>query len=155
MGEGFPVRIELKVQWGEMDAFHHVNNATYLRWFESARIAYFEQVAANAHDVSPWVPILARATVDFRRPVTYPDTVTVEASVRKFGTTSLTMQYRLASQAQGAVAAEGEAVVVLLDPSTSRKMPLPEALKALIAKLEGHARSAQRVHPGEARPTRG
>ncbi|MEW5742951.1 MAG: thioesterase family protein [Myxococcota bacterium] len=139
MADGFPVRIEVKVQWGEMDAFAHVNNAQYLRWFESARIAYFEKVAVaiKAQDTSPWVPILARATVDFRRPVTYPDTVTVEASVRRFGTTSFTMAYRLTSQAQGVVAAEGEAVVVLLDPSTGQKTPVPEALKAAVAVLEG------------------
>jgi len=138
MADGFPVRIEVKVQWGEMDAFAHVNNANYLRWFESARIAYFEEVAVSigAKDASPWVPILARATVDFRRPVTYPDTVTVEASVRRFGTTSFTMVYRATSRAQGAVVAEGEAVVVLLDPATGQKTPVPDALKVAIEALE-------------------
>ena len=138
MGDGFPVRIEVKVAWGEMDAFAHVNNANYLRWFESARIAYFEKVSVSigAKDQSPWVPILARATVDFRRPVTYPDTVTVEASVRSFGTTSFTMVYRATSQAQGAVVAEGEAVVVLLDPATERKTAIPPELRAAIDALE-------------------
>jgi len=28
---GFPVRIEVPVAWGEMDAFGHVNNVVYLR----------------------------------------------------------------------------------------------------------------------------
>lgn len=142
MADGFPVRLEVTVAWGEMDAFAHVNNANYLRWFESARIAYFEKVAVSigAKDQSPWVPILARATVDFRRPVTYPDTVTVEASVRRFGTTSFTMVYRATSRAQAAVVAEGEAVVVLLDPSTDRKTPIPSELRAAIDALEESAR---------------
>jgi acyl-CoA thioester hydrolase len=141
MDGGFPVRIEVRVAWGEMDAFAHVNNANYLRWFESARIAYFERVsiAISAKDRSPWVPILARATVDFRRPVTYPDTVTVEASVRRFGTTSFTMLYRATSQAQAAVVAEGEAVVVLLDPATGKKTPIPPELRAAIDALESAA----------------
>ena len=39
MSVRFPVVIELPVQWGEMDAFGHVNNVVYLRWFESGRIA--------------------------------------------------------------------------------------------------------------------
>lgn len=146
MADGFPVRIEVKVQWGDMDAFAHVNNATYLRWFESARIAYFEQVAVaiGAKDASPWMPILARATVDFRKPVTYPDTVIVDASVRRFGTTSFTMVYRATSQVQGVVVADGEAVVVLLDPSTGRKTPVPDALKATIDALERAAQSTQK-----------
>ena len=39
----WPVTLEIPVQWGEMDAFGHVNNVVYLRWFESVRIAYFER----------------------------------------------------------------------------------------------------------------
>ncbi len=134
----FPVKVEHRVQWGEMDAFGHVNNANYLRWFESARIAYFEKIAVSvgAQDTSPWIPILARATVDFRKPVTYPDVVSIEASVTKFGTTSFTMSYRATSQSLG-VAAEGEAIVVLLDPATGQKTPVPGPLRTAIERLEG------------------
>ena len=42
--ESFQVQVEIPVQWGDMDAAGHVNNVTYLRWCESARIAYFEKV---------------------------------------------------------------------------------------------------------------
>ena len=132
----FPVKLEHRVAWGEMDAFGHVNNANYLRWFESARITYFEKIAMSrgAQDASPWVPILARATVDFRKPVTYPDTITVEATVTKFGNTSFTMAYRATSASLGLVA-EGEAVVVVLD-GLGQKVPLPDALKRAVELLE-------------------
>ena len=40
----FPVTIQVPVAWGEMDAFGHVNNIVYFRYFESARIAYFEKI---------------------------------------------------------------------------------------------------------------
>lgn len=132
----FPVKLEHRVAWGEMDAFGHVNNANYLRWFESARIAYFEKIAVSvgAQDASPWVPILGRATIDFRKPVSYPDTVTLEATVTKFGNTSFTMAYRAVSAALG-LAAEGEAIVVLLDPS-GQKLPLPEEFKKAVEALE-------------------
>jgi len=39
---GFPVRIEIPVAWGEMDAFGHGNNVAYFRYFESAQIARLE-----------------------------------------------------------------------------------------------------------------
>jgi acyl-CoA thioester hydrolase len=39
-----PVIIEIPVAWGEMDALRHVNNIAYFRYFESARIAYFERL---------------------------------------------------------------------------------------------------------------
>ena len=41
--ERYPVVIEIPVAWGEMDAFQHLNNIVYFRYFESARIAYFER----------------------------------------------------------------------------------------------------------------
>jgi acyl-CoA thioester hydrolase len=132
----YPVKLEHHVAWGEMDAFGHVNNANYLRWFESARIAYFEKVAISVggKDTSPWVPILGRATIDFRKAVSYPDTVTLEATITKFGNTSFTMGYRAVSAALG-LAAEGEAIVVLLDPA-GNKLVLPDAFKKAVEALE-------------------
>ncbi len=40
----YSVIIETPVAWGEMDAFQHVNNIVYFRYFESVRIAYFEKI---------------------------------------------------------------------------------------------------------------
>ncbi|MFO0597431.1 MAG: thioesterase family protein [Myxococcaceae bacterium] len=133
----FPVTVEHVVAWGEMDAFGHVNNANYLRWFESARIAYFEKtgLSTQANDGVQWAPILGRATVDFRKPVKYPDTIAVAATVVKFGNTSFTMQYRATSPKLGVVA-EGEGLIVVLNAATGEKITLPPELRAAIEKLE-------------------
>ena len=134
------VVLEVKVAWGEMDAFGHVNNTVYMRWFESARIAYFERLGVATSQVESgelgW-PILARATVDYRAPVTYPDTISLEARVTKLGNTSFTMGYRAVSQAQKKLVAEGEAVVVMVDPSTGGKVRLNARLRDLVTQLEG------------------
>ena len=39
--QGYPVTVEIPVAWGDMDAYGHVNNTMYFRYFETARIAYF------------------------------------------------------------------------------------------------------------------
>jgi acyl-CoA thioester hydrolase len=133
----FPVVVEVPVAWGEMDAYGHVNNAVYLRWFETARIEYFRRAQVEERMKTEHIgPILARATVDYRRPVVFPDTVRVEARVPKLGTTSFTMTYRLTSQAQGAVAAEGDSVVVMVDYRSGAKVPLDDLLRQRIADIE-------------------
>jgi len=38
----FPIVTKIPVIWGDMDSFQHVNNVIYFRYFESARIQYFE-----------------------------------------------------------------------------------------------------------------
>ena len=40
----YPVTAPVVVQWGDQDAFGHVNNTVFLRWFEVGRIAYFSEI---------------------------------------------------------------------------------------------------------------
>ena len=42
----YPHVLVLPVLWADMDAFQHVNNTAYLKWFESSRIAFFAFVVA-------------------------------------------------------------------------------------------------------------
>src|SRR5277367_5877386 len=94
----FPVVIALPVQWGDQDAFGHVNNTIYFRWFESARIAYFERIGLNhLLEHEPIGPILASMSCDYRRPVTYPDTVDIGMRVSRIGRTSVGMEHAVLS----------------------------------------------------------
>jgi len=40
----YPVVVDIPVAWGEMDAYGHLNNIVYFRYFETARMAYFERL---------------------------------------------------------------------------------------------------------------
>jgi acyl-CoA thioester hydrolase len=135
----WPVTVELPVQWGEMDAFGHVNNVVYLRWFESARIAYFERAGVMLE--MPGVgPILARQEIDYRLPLQYPDRLLVSATVSKFGKTSFTMALRMRSHRHDrSIAAESVAVIVMLDYRKGAKVAVPEELKKRIESLEATA----------------
>ena len=42
----YPLSIEQDVLWGDMDAFQHVNNAVYFRYFEDIRLNFFEKTAS-------------------------------------------------------------------------------------------------------------
>jgi len=138
--DGFPVAIALPVAWGEMDAFGHVNNAVYFRYFESARMAYFEKIGYGEHMERTGVgPILARTGCAFRAPLGYPDTVEVGARVSELGEDRFTMAYRVVSRKLDKVAAEGDGRVVNLDYRRRRKAPLPEPVRAAIEQLEGRS----------------
>ena len=131
----WPVSLQIPVQWGDMDSFQHVINVAYLRWFESARIAWFER--AGLMERMPDIgPILARQTIDYLIPLVYPDSVRASATATKLGNTSFTMSQRLESVQHGKIAAEGEAVVVMVDYRVNRKVPLGDALRARIEALE-------------------
>jgi acyl-CoA thioester hydrolase len=119
-----------------MDAFGHVNNTVYFRWFESARIAYFEKIGLNERMRRERKgPILARTSCDYEKPLTFPDTVKASASVVKLGNTSFVMEYRIESARHG-LAARGEGVVVLVDYEKGGKLPLDAELRSRIEDLE-------------------
>jgi acyl-CoA thioester hydrolase len=137
---GFPVVLHVPVAWGEMDAYAHVNNAVYFRWFASARIAYFDRVAFRDPEANGGVgPILHSTSCRFRRPLVYPDTVHVGARITDIGHDRFTMQYALLSERIGGIAAEGAGVVVAYEYARGVKARLPDEVRRRIETLEASA----------------
>jgi acyl-CoA thioester hydrolase len=134
----YPVRVEIPVAWGDMDAMGHVNNTVYFRYFETARIRCFAELGLGAIESSGGVgPILHSASCRFRIPLTYPDTVTVGARIGEIGEDRFEMPYRAVSHHHGAVAAEGESLIVTFSYETGTKAPVSDALKAQLLELRG------------------
>lgn len=136
----FPMILTLPVQWGDQDPFGHVNNVVFFRWFESARIAYCEQVGMDgmSRDAETG-PILASIRCDYRRQLRFPDTVLIGASVTRLGRSSFTMMHRAYSTAQGQTVADGESALVCFNYIEQTTIPIPADLRERIAALEGKA----------------
>jgi acyl-CoA thioester hydrolase len=136
----YHVVVTLPVQWGEQDAFQHVNNAVYFRWFESARIAFWNVIGLWETMRQERVgPILASVACDYRRQLTYPDTVHVASRVVRLGRTSFAMEQVVVSNALRAVAAEGRSTVVVFDYAAGAPTPIPDDLRRSIESFQGDA----------------
>lgn len=135
---GYPVVITLPVQWGDQDAFLHVNNTVYLRWFESARIDYSGRIGLSDLMAEQKIgPILASITCHYRRPIVFPETVHVGARITRIGRTSLTMEHAVVLESTGEVAADGTSVLVVFDYQAGRPHPVPNPIRQAIESLEG------------------
>lgn len=133
----YPVTIEIPVAWGEMDAFQHLNNVVYFRYFESARIAYFEAIdMLGVMEETGVGPILAETRCRYRIPLTFPDTVSVGARVSSLDPRGFMMQYAVASRRHGQIAAEGDGRIVTVDYAGGGKAPLPDRVRERIQALE-------------------
>ncbi len=136
----FPVRVEIPVAWGDMDAMGHVNNVVYFRYFETARITAFSELGLGAIEQSGDVgPILHSASCRFRIPLTHPDTVTVGARIGDISDDRFVMLYRAVSHRHGAVAADGDSLIVTFSYATNTKAPVSEDLRARLLDLRGNA----------------
>jgi len=139
----WPVALEVALAWGEMDAFGHVNNAVYFRWFESARMSYFERLGWPALQQETGVgPILHSTQARFRAPLTWPDRVTVTTRVSEVAEDRFTMIYEVRSHGLDRLAADGSGLIVAFDYRKLAKAPLPEEIRRRIAEVEDTGRAA-------------
>jgi len=129
----YPVSITFPIRWGEMDALGHVNNTMYFRYFEDARLAYMQKIGfGNFLPEDNLGALLAYIDCQFKKPVTFPDTLTIGIWVEKIGNTSLQMDYDVYSEQLQGLVAKGSSVVVLFNYQANEKVRVPEKMSARI-----------------------
>lgn len=130
----------LRLRWGEMDAMKHLNNVSYFRYFEQARISWFEALGFDAAgDVEG--PVLGSISCRFVKPALYPCDVVVALWPTRIGNSSFTMgQQMYRDGGDGDVYAAGDATMVWIDIETGRPRPLPASMRAVLqAAMDGSA----------------
>ena len=138
--KGFPIVVTTMVAWGDMDANRHVNNVVYFRYIEHARLRYFTVLEFLKMQEEIGIgPILAWTDCRFRRPLEYPDTVSIGTRIRDVEADRFVMDSIIVSHAQEQVAAEGQQRVVVYDYRNHRKAPLPDVIGRRIAEFETRA----------------
>jgi acyl-CoA thioester hydrolase len=142
----FPHRVEIPVRVADTDTFDHVNNATYLTYFEVGRVEYLAAATGVALPVPSFGArvsyILAEARVSFRAPARYGDILTVETRSAMIGRTSLTMDHRItgpgrASGPAAQVVAVGQTVLIRYDYDQAAPVPFEPELVARFEAFEG------------------
>jgi acyl-CoA thioester hydrolase len=135
--DNFPVIVDLPVYWGEMDAFGHVNNTIYFKYFESARIAYLEKMDYKKMALDSRMGIiLASINAKFISPLFYPDSIKVGATVTEIKNDRFVMDYALYSANQNKIAAIGSSVVVTYDYKNHAKIDIPDYVVSCIEAIQ-------------------
>ena len=133
--DNHPIHTDITVAWADMDALQHVNNVVYLRYFEIARIDFLNKL--NLFDtIKPGGvgPVISENTIRYKRPVTFPDTLTVGVTISDIKTDRFVMNYSIFSHAQNAITTTGTSKVVMFDFKTGEKSPIKEPLLSALVK---------------------
>ena len=121
--EGFDFVHRETVRFRDLDAKGHVNNAVFLTYLESARVAFLLELGA-ASGLDDLSFIVARVEIDFRAPIAFGEEVEVGVRASRFGSKSFDLEYEL--RADGRLAAEAKSVQVAYDYERRAPMPLPD-----------------------------
>ena len=136
--QDYPVVVPCPVDWGQMDAFEHVNNIIYFRYFENARVAYGLRIGITDHIKTLGIgPILAHTECKFIRPLFFPDTALTGARITGAHGSEMTMEYKVVSEQRNEVAALGSSLGVYYHYREQRRLDMPADLIARIEQLEG------------------
>ena len=132
--EKFTFVLQDKVQWGDMDAFEHVNNTVYFRYFERVRFAYFEHFSLlNELPDTGIAPILASTQCRYRCPLEYPDIIHIGTYITALEGDRFLMKYGIYSEKVDTLAADGDGFIIYYNYQTREKARMPvdhyEALK--------------------------
>ena len=114
-----------RVRFSDLDALDHVNNARYLSWFETFRIAYLRAYGIADYAGDRPVLVLRSAAIEYRAPLYLDNSYIVAGRTRAYRNTSWTMEYAVVSG--GRPCATSEAVICLMETDFTTKRRLPES----------------------------
>jgi len=128
----------IPIRWGDMDAMGHVNNTVYFRYMEQARISWFAKLAPKGEAWQSTGIVIANASCNYKRAITYPGTVEVKLHVGAPGGSSVLTYYDLRVDGDPVPYADGAAVVVFVNMKTQKSARIPDGIRErlLEAKME-------------------
>jgi len=125
----FPVSLTQSVIWGDMDAFQHINNTVYFRYFENVRIEYFERTGINKlMDKTKVGPILGSTECKYLAPITFPDAIIIATNVIELREKHFTMVYKIYSEKLSKIVAEGKGEIIYFDYAKNKTCAIPDEI---------------------------
>ena len=132
--DAFPRVVAMPLRWADVDRYGHVNNVTYLAWFDT--------VVNDTHILNgflrPGEPyfIVARTGCTYFAEVAYRDRIEVGLRVARLGTSSVTFELAVFGEGEVAARAQGEFVHVLVGPKGGRPIPIEGAMRDYLEALQ-------------------
>lgn len=137
----FPVLWPVGTRWADNDMFGHLNNAVYYQLFDTAINAWINTSTGLDPITTPALGIVAESGCRYFSELQFPQNLVVGLAVTRLGRSSVT--YRLgvfrtagnepAENDAQPITALGHWVHVYVDRVTRKSVPIPDAVRALLA----------------------
>jgi acyl-CoA thioester hydrolase len=132
--QGFAHTFSQDVAFCDLDGLG--NDAVYLSYVESARLAYMQEVLGPL--ALEELGIVADVKISFRSPASLGETLEVGQRVSRVGETSLVFDFEIRG-GDGRLVAEGSTVHVAFDYGMRRPVPVPEEWRSRIESYEARS----------------
>jgi acyl-CoA thioester hydrolase len=129
--------VEIRVRFGETDLMGIVHHASYLSYFEAARVAWLRRrgVTYRTWTEVGWHLPVVEAHVHYRAPARFEDVLTVEVGLSELRSHSLRFGYRISREEE--FLADGETRLACVD-NDHQLIRLPDPLVEVLLRSESH-----------------
>jgi acyl-CoA thioester hydrolase len=122
-----------RVRFGDLDAMRHVNNVTFLSYFEDARVQYLSQLLGDDPTTrSAFGLIFAECRINYRAPAFYDEEIRTCVRPAEIARSPVRIEFAMHALREERLLAEGYGTVVGYDYAAGRSMALPDAFKAAL-----------------------
>lgn len=129
----YPFPIKQQVIWGEMDAFNHINNVIYFRYFETGRIHFFNEANLWQLFIEEDIRIVVgKLECNYLKEVTFPSEIEIAVAIKKIGNASLTVHQKVTCN--GEIVAHGDAIIVATNQKLGKSMPWSNKMRVAFGK---------------------
>jgi len=135
--QDFTHEITMPVRWGDADVFGHINNVQYIRYLESGRVAYCEDVLNLSLTVdmkAGWM--LADIQCAYLQQAHYPENLKLVTRISEIGNKSATVLAEIYREGEDDPVITSKGVMVWFDFEGQHAAPIPDDIKAKVAAYE-------------------
>ncbi len=131
----YKLSLELRIDWGDLDMYEHVNNVAYMKYLQSGRVNFWE--ASGIHEFyrnSNKGTMLVSTKCDFKKSLHYPGNAIIKTRLDFLGNKSFGLKHVILNK-DGELCAEGKDVVVCYDFEKHETFAVPEWMRSKISEF--------------------
>jgi acyl-CoA thioester hydrolase len=131
----FAYQTRITTRWSDNDVYGHVNNATYLSYFDSVANAYLIEQGGLDIARGDVIGLVVASSCVFFAPVSFPGELVGALRIDRLGRTSVTYGHALFTADDPLAAAQATIVHVFVDRATRKPVELPVRLRTALERL--------------------
>jgi acyl-CoA thioester hydrolase len=126
----------IPTRWSDNDLYGHVNNIVYYSYFDTVINRYLIDAGGLDIERDQAIGVCVESGCRYRAPISFPEPIDAGLRVGKLGSSSVRFEVGIFRAEEDEAAAAGHFVHVFVDRLTRRPTPIPERIRAALARLQ-------------------
>jgi acyl-CoA thioester hydrolase len=135
----FKHHYDVTVTFDQVDMLHIVNNAVYFNFFEQARIKYAKDMGflpGKGISINGTTFYMVRNEINYLKAALFEDRLRIHTRISFIKHSSFGFEHIIENIDNGIIIAEGSGVLVHVDPTIKKSVPLPKEFFEKVKKFE-------------------